>query len=146
MSRLFLKKRLNERGQSIVEFGLTAPLLMFLFLGLIELGHGLNSYLTVLASARDAARLGSQVGVSSLTPLQTLITNETSRLASAPIPTTPNCPSGNVEGICITNGGSTGNTWVDVKVCYDHPMVIGLPWITGDTMMICSETKMRIAE
>jgi hypothetical protein len=139
----------------LVEFALTGPVLLFLFLGLIELGHGLNSYLTVLASSRDAARLGAQTGIAttaSVDQLKTLITNETSRLASAPIPTSTNCPTG--EGVCIQSncpvgtgacGSGITDKWVRVKVCYEHPFIIGIPWLTGSSVNICSATRMRIA-
>jgi hypothetical protein len=149
------EKRRRERGQSLVEFALTGPILLFLFLGLVELGHGLNSYLTVLASSRDAARLGSQTGIESTTSLNqltTLITNETSRLSSAPIPTSANCPSG--EGVCITSNCPVGtgvcssgitDKWIRVVVCYDHPLIVGIPWLTGNSINICAATRMRIA-
>jgi Flp pilus assembly protein TadG len=147
----------------MVEFALTVPVLLFLFLGVIELGHGLNSYLTVLQSTRDAARLGSQTGIADSTAvnqLKTLITNETSRLSSAPIPmTTANCGTSG-EGYCISTncpGGTTTTTvpqtcnstledkWLTVRVCYDHPLMVGIPWLTGNSLRICSATKMRIA-
>ena len=140
----------------MVEFALTGPILLFLFLGVVELGHGLNSYLTILASARDAARMGSQTGIADTTAvnqLKTLVTNETSRLSSAPIDTTTNCPVG--EGMCITSNCPVGtgtcsssitNKWLEVTVCYDHPLIVGIPWLTGNELNICSQTKMRIAQ
>ena len=128
----------------MVEFALTAPLLVLLLMGLIELGNGLNSYLTVLASTRDAARLGGQTGVASLTPLQTLITNETSKLKNAPIPTTPNCPVSNDQRVCITSDTSTEDKWLDVKVCYDHPFIVRIPWLMNGPLKMCTHTKMRI--
>ena len=33
----------GERGQALLEFALTAPLLLLMLLGLIEFGHALNS-------------------------------------------------------------------------------------------------------
>jgi hypothetical protein len=145
----------GERGQSLIEFAVTGPVLLFLLIALIELGNGLNSYLTVLASARDAARLGAQIGIDSsddVTALKTLIANETARLTSAPIADT--CPASG-EGICITTnaGCSVGSPcspkpedyWLQVKVCYDHPLMVGLPWTSDDDLLLCSKTKMRIA-
>jgi hypothetical protein len=139
----------RERGQSLIEFALTAPVLIVLLLGLVEMGHAFNSYMTIVAAARDSARLGAQIGASGPSQtdtLKNLVVTETERLANAPIPTTCN---GNHAGICITTGQQattpTIDRWVRVKVCYSHSMVIGVPGILGDTINMCSSTKIRIA-
>ena len=49
----------EERGQSLVELAIVSPLLILIVLGLAELGHGLNSYMTVIGAGRDAARLAA---------------------------------------------------------------------------------------
>lgn len=51
-----LKKR-KSTGQSLVEFALLLPILLMLFSGMIEFGFMLNSYLSLLDSTRQAARL-----------------------------------------------------------------------------------------
>lgn len=135
----------------MVEFAFSAPLLFLMLLALIEFGNGLNAYLTVLAASRDAARLGAKFGTADLTPLQTLITNETARLASAPIPTTPNCPGGNTEGVCITWGtrppiGNQSDKWLDVRICYDHPLIVGFPPLVTGPIKLCAHTEMRVIQ
>jgi Flp pilus assembly protein TadG len=133
----------------MIEFALTAPFLLILLLFLIEFGHGLNSYLTVVASARDAARLGSQGGADSAALLN-MVDNETERLPSN-LPTAAiNCGSG--QGVCIlgVDGASaqpdvSGHNAVSVKVCYDHPLIIGVPGFSGPLHM-CSKTTMRLAD
>jgi len=129
----------RERGQSMVEFALTAPLLIFLLLGLVEVGNGMNSYLTVLASARDAARLGAQ-GAASDADMVNLIMVETDRL-TGPVPST--CSSGNA-GVCITHLSSPGPSSVRVEVCYDHDLFIGIPGVLSGPMRMCSKTTMRV--
>lgn len=51
-----LKKR-KSIGQSLVEFALLLPILLMLFSGMIEFGFMLNTYLSLLDSTRQAARL-----------------------------------------------------------------------------------------
>lgn len=138
-------RRAGERGQSLVEFVLTAPILILLLIGMVEIGNGLNSYLTVIASARDAARLSSQGNASDST-LLALVGNETARLAEGPISNqiSGSC-TGEDEGICILKSGTppAEEASVTVKVCYDHPLIIGLPVVLGDTVKMCSTTVMR---
>jgi Flp pilus assembly protein TadG len=131
----------------MIEFALTAPFLLVLLLFLIEFGHGLNSYLTVVASARDAARLGSQGGADK-TALINMIQNETARLPTGSV-TAENCASG--VGICVLGVSGAGaqpdvggHDAVSVRVCYDHPLVVGLPFMSDSPIHMCSKTTMRI--
>lgn len=54
MMSIFKKK--NEEGQSVVEFALILPLLLLLFIGMIEFGWLLNAKITVNSAAREVAR------------------------------------------------------------------------------------------
>lgn len=49
----------RTRGQSLVELTLTFPILMFMLLGLVEVGWLANNYLTLLDASREAGRYGS---------------------------------------------------------------------------------------
>jgi len=62
-------KNLRERqkGQSLVELALALPILLVLFLGLIELGFALRAYLVLTNVNREAARF---VGRGTFTPQQ----------------------------------------------------------------------------
>jgi hypothetical protein len=111
-----------------------------MLLGLVEIGHGINSYLTVLSAARDAARLGAQ-GAADDTAMRNLVLTETDRLPST-IPSS--CVSGSA-GICITHPTISSVPAVGVEVCYDHPMIIGIPLFLDGTIRICSKTTMRVA-
>ncbi len=147
----------SQRGQALVEFAIGAPLLAIMLLGLVEFGHALNSYLTVVASARDAARYGAQYGVDTeeVTAMLNMVRKETERLENT-IDTSTNCPGGRMY-VCITscepvNGvgsstctGSPKDKWVRVEVCYDHPTITGVPSIL-DPLQMCSSTEMRIAQ
>ena len=164
-SRKAKKHLRKERGQSMVEFALTAPMLIVLLLGLVEMGHAFNSYMTVVAASRDSARLGAQLGVtttSSLNTLQNLVVTETERLENAPIPITTitsattspqgnNCGT-NDPGVCITwdtdspiATGQPVDKWVNVRVCYNHSMIVGIPGVVKEPINMCADTKIRIS-
>ena len=163
-SRKAKKHLRKEHGQSMVEFALTAPMLIVLLLGLVEMGHAFNSYMTVVAASRDSARLGAQLGVSttsSLNTLQNLVVTETERLENAPIPITTitgtSSPQGNncgtsAPGVCITwdtdspiATGQPVDKWVNVRVCYNHSMIVGIPGVVKEPINMCADTKIRIA-
>lgn len=57
MSRFLFKIR-NRKGQSLVEFALILPLLLFLIMGIIQFGLILSGYVTVSNAAREGARVG----------------------------------------------------------------------------------------
>jgi Flp pilus assembly protein TadG len=50
------KHRQKSRAQSMVEFALLLPILLVLFLGMVEFGFMLNTYLSLLDATREAAR------------------------------------------------------------------------------------------
>jgi Flp pilus assembly protein TadG len=136
--------RRGERGQSLVEFSLLAPILIIALLGMAELGNALNSYLTIVNSARDGARLYSK-GTATEATVLTMIDRETGRLSND-VPTSSEACNGG-PGVCITESGlgSSAAHKVTVKVCYDHPVIIGVPFLLPGPIRMCSTTVMRVA-
>lgn len=53
-----VRKR-RERGQSLVEFALVAPILLVLVFGIIDFGMALRAYITTTQATREGARFGS---------------------------------------------------------------------------------------
>jgi Flp pilus assembly protein TadG len=51
-----------ERGQAMVEFAITLPVLLMLLIGLMEVGRMLFMYASVVNSSRDAVRYASAYG------------------------------------------------------------------------------------
>ncbi len=54
------RKGRGERGQSLTEFTLVAPLLLILFIGFADFGRVFNAGIVTEAAARDAAEVGAQ--------------------------------------------------------------------------------------
>jgi len=50
----------KEKGQSLVELAVILPLLLFLFIGMVEVGWAMHSYVTVATAAREATRFGAR--------------------------------------------------------------------------------------
>ena len=49
-----------QRGQSLVEMTVVVPLLLFMFLGLIEVGWAIRGYLVLLSTNREAVRFAAR--------------------------------------------------------------------------------------
>lgn len=49
----------REEGQSIVEFALVLPILLMLFMGIIEFGRIINCYMVINNLAREGARFAA---------------------------------------------------------------------------------------
>jgi Flp pilus assembly protein TadG len=122
-----------------VELALTAPVLVLMVLGLAELGNGINSYLTIVAAARDGARLGAE-GAASDATIVALVAKEAERLDPA-VSTT--CVSG-VSGICVTHPTISSVESVRVSVCYSHQLIVGIPGIASGSVKMCTQTVMRV--
>lgn len=52
------RSRPAARGQALVEFALVIPMLVFLLMGMFDLGRGIYAYNVVASAAREGARLG----------------------------------------------------------------------------------------
>lgn len=52
----------NQRGQSLVEMAIITPILLFMLLGLFEVGYALHNDLIVINVSREAARFATKPG------------------------------------------------------------------------------------
>ncbi len=53
-----VKRGRHERGQTLVEFAMIAPVLMFLIFGFIDISRLYQSWVTIQGAAREGARYG----------------------------------------------------------------------------------------
>lgn len=152
MKRLLLA----TAGTSVVEFALVAPVLLFLVIGVIEVGR--YEYFAILTA--NAARAGAQYGAQDL---ETAYDNDGITAAvlqdggnlpnwSAPGAITVNqlCAiSGNAPGTCATPWGSSPpqNTiyYVQVQVTGVFSSLLSFPGIP-DNVPITSTTTLRVAD
>ena len=82
----------SQRGQALVEFAITLPLIVVVVLGLIDLGRGVFAYNTLAQSARQANRTA-------------MVDQDVSR----------------VEAVAISNAVTLGLTSSNVDVCFKDP-------------------------
>lgn len=88
--------KLNRKGQSMVEMALILPIIIMLFLGMVEFSRVFGSYLLVTHASREGARLASigktdaeiqanissKVGILDVSDLQITITPDESARAT----------------------------------------------------------------
>ena len=144
----------GERGQSMLEFAIVLPIFVFLVLALMQVGDAMNSYLTVVAAARDAARLGAQ-GSATDAQIASVVDIETDRLRTNPTFTTTsltNTTTGcttTANSVCITRytgtNGPSSTPAIRVRVCYDLPLIAKAPPLITTPIRLCSITTMRNA-
>ena len=52
-------RRLDERGQALVELALVLPILLLVLMGIIDFGRAFHGHLAVTSASRQAARVAS---------------------------------------------------------------------------------------
>lgn len=118
----------------MVEFALMLPILMVLVAGIVEIGDGLNSYLSVIAASRDGARLGSKGGASD-TEIKALVITNLGKLRDTT----------STSDITITRTTVSGQDRIAVKTCHKHKLLMKYPLLpVSDPLTMCSTTTMRI--
>jgi hypothetical protein len=125
--------RSTDKSQSLVEMALVLPVILILLIGVTEVGHALNSYITVVDAGRDAARLGSK-GQASDTEIKNLVLKDTERLSGAVDP---------ADDVTVEHNVMPGAESIKVSVCYDHSLILSLPDFLPDPIRMCSSTTMR---
>jgi Flp pilus assembly protein TadG len=109
---------MRERGSSLVEFALTAPLLLLLMAGVLNYGIALRTAIAV----SDAARAGAQYG--SMTPdnaadvagMQAAARNAAPTLTDITASAVRSCKCANGSAVSCTGSCSTGSMLTYVQV------------------------------
>jgi Flp pilus assembly protein TadG len=138
-----------EGGTSLVEFALVAPVLVFLLVGVVEVGR----YTTFAVMAANAARAGAQYGAQNLTTAL-----DKSGMSAAALKDAQNLPSFSAPAnyLCSINGaalttcpsnanGSPQNTvyYVQVQVTGTFKSMLNYPGIPN-SIPISGSATMRV--
>jgi hypothetical protein len=59
-TKMFRPLRRRKSGQSLVEMAIIAPLLLLMFIGVLEVGWALRGYMIILNASREAARFAAR--------------------------------------------------------------------------------------
>lgn len=109
--------KLNKKGQSMVELALILPIIIFLFMGMVEFSRIFGSYLLVAHASREGARMAS-IGRTD-EEVRTNVTNKVNIL--------------NVSELQIqfTPEDDARITGEDVRVCVKYKLQIYAPVISS---------------
>jgi Flp pilus assembly protein TadG len=93
--------RQDQRGQGVVEFAMVTPLILLIFVGLIDVGRLVFIYNELSEGAREGARYGAVQGRASQPGQTDIKAYATGRLVAVPAPV--------VDVACEDNGGAGGD-------------------------------------
>jgi hypothetical protein len=127
------KRSHSEHGQALLEFALSAPILITILL-VIAIGADIfNAYLTVVNTGRDAARVGSSGASDDV--IRLTADSDMERLRGTFDPTQ------------VLIDRDSADESIEVEVCYDHPHLLAVPFIStviDNPLSMCSATKMPV--
>jgi Flp pilus assembly protein TadG len=126
-------KRRGTKGQALVELSLLLPFFLVLIVGVAEVSDSMNAYVTVVDSARDAARLGSK-NLATDTQMKNLAVTEGARLRNPVL----------FENVTVTHPTVNSVPAVRVKVCDTRTLLMHIPLIMPENFSMCSTTTMRV--
>jgi Flp pilus assembly protein TadG len=139
MLKYFAKvRRKGEKGQSLVEFALVAPIFFLVLFAIVDFGMAFHAWITVTNSAREGARLGA-VRASAI-DIETRARDTASTL-----------DDGNLS-VTVTNAQGDPGESVVVEVTYDYSLITPLGdfmgmvggGAIGDSFTLSSTADMRL--
>lgn len=129
---LRLRRVMGQRGQALVEFALALPLIVTLFVGVVEVSDALYTYSAVVAATRDGARLG--IRSSDTSAIRSLVLTNLAQLRD------PTMPS----DVTVTGTTVGGKAAVRVSACHRHDLLINYPLLPlPNPITMCASTTMR---
>jgi len=129
----------DNRGQELVEYALTLPVLLLLVLGIMEFGWAIFAYNSVANAAREGARVGAVLDgtIEEIRPtIEAAVKDRTGGLAL----------SGDNVTVTETVVYSNSDVSIQVTVNYTHPMISGIIMRAagGDaSLQLSSQASMR---
>jgi hypothetical protein len=139
MLRRFAKARQKgEKGQSLVEFALVAPIFFLVLFAIVDFGMAFHAWITVTNSAREGARLGAVRA--SAADIEIRVRDTASTL-----------DDGNLS-VSVTNAEGDPGESVVVDVTYDYSLITPLGGLMGmvgggaigDSFTLSSTADMRL--
>jgi Flp pilus assembly protein TadG len=119
--------RHRSRGQAIAEFTLVIPLLLLLVAGMVDLGVGLDRYMTVVNTIRDGARLGANLCGTATPACSSVVRTRVTAAGTAAGVTLPSpsvaCTAPAGGSTPCDSGGAKGGGSVTVSVTYTYQMI-----------------------
>jgi Flp pilus assembly protein TadG len=128
----------RERGQSLVEFALVIPVFLIIVMGIIDLGMGIRSWISITNAAREAARYGAVYcsnGEGDAADVENRAIDSAPTLGLIP------------DDVAVTNCAmdQTGES-VTVTISYDYELVTPLGGMLAipSTLTLTSSSDMRL--
>ena len=128
-------------GQALVEFALVLPLFLLLVAGMVDIGMGLNSSITVTNAAREGARLG--IVNPNAAAIEARARGMGTRLDQTALTVASSCSRqvGSSPATCTLGAWQAGDS-VIVTVNYDYRLI--WPLAMGNTFRLSSTAQMRL--
>ena len=108
MRALRRKSREGERGQALVEFAITVPILLFLLLGIVDFARAWNVYQVLTDAGREGARLAVVDNGSTAADVRTVVRQAAARagitVQDADIAINEGAARGDPTTVTITHG------------------------------------------
>jgi Flp pilus assembly protein TadG len=138
-----VKERRGESGTSIVEIAVVLPLLVFIILGVFDLGFLFYAGIGVQNAARVAA-IDTSASIAKTASTTLACADAAAELAMMPNHSSfsSSCNSSPLQVSAATVVASDGTTASLVTVAYSSIQLIPLPWMTGK-LTITRTAEMR---
>lgn len=117
LKRIIRLRRKGEKGQSLLEFALVAPIFFLVLFAIVDFGMAFHAWITVTNSAREGARLGAVRAPAAD------IENRVRETAST-------LDDGNLS-VTVTNAEGNPGESVVVEVTYDYSLITPLGGFMG---------------
>ncbi len=126
--------RKHRQGIAAVEFALLCPILLILFLGIVEVGQFVNVGQSVSNASREGARIAARQATSTVSEAQTAVsdylTDMHPTMPASAVQTTISDASGPVAGGDLTTVATGSPIYVQVTVQFDP-----VRWLNGLTLL-----------
>jgi Flp pilus assembly protein TadG len=137
MPHMSRQKITEERGQTMVEFALVAPVLCLLLFAIIQFGVLYSSYVTLTDATRAGAR---KAAVSRLEPAPESVVEAAVRNSAGGLDT----PCTATEGLCVSVNTAAWTHGEDVTVEATYPYEIDLMGLVFKKGRLKSTTTERV--